>query len=235
MHKALALLLALLSLVLGIRPASAETSLDRFAFLNEPPPALPGLPPSPERETEWVRRSFEVVAEAGLALPWCSQGAFAPCAGLGTGLSASLAGIYRITPYVGLGAEIAAASFRIDGGSGHAGVIGPVFRAYFLEQGSIDPWIQVGFGAAHFRTRHAMADIDVEASGPAFSGAAGVDFWLSPSWKLGPSIGQRFLFPTESRACQAQACGSFTPGQAGGVRRHLNLSLTATFAFGSFF
>jgi len=234
MQKALALSLSLLLLALGIRSASAETSLDRFGFLNAPLPALPSLPPAPERETEWVRRSFEVVAEAGLALPWCSQSSFAPCASLGTGISASLAGFYRISPYVGLGAEIAAASFRLDEGSGHAGIVGPVFRAYFLEEGSIDPWIQVGFGAAHFRTRH-PADLSVEATGPVVSGAAGVDFWLSPSWKLGPAIGQRFLFPTESRGCNFQGCGSFTAGQAGGIRRHLNLGLTATFAFGSFF
>lgn len=233
MRQVLALVLASLVLVLGIRSASAD-SLERFAFLSAPPPALPGLPPAPERApTEWARRTWEIVADAGLALPWCSRGAFVACAGMGTGISASLAGLYRITPYVGLGAEIAGASFRLDEGSGRAGIVGPVFRAYFLEEGSVDPWIQVGFGAAHFRTSHATGD-GVDASGPAVSGSAGVDVWLSPSWKLGPALGQRFLFPTETRACEVGRCASMTASQAGGVRRHLNVGLVATFALGSF-
>src|SRR5690606_596665 len=130
--RALRLVLALLVLVAGARTAAADSPLDRFAFLNTPPPALPSLPPAPERApTEWARRSWEIVARAGLALPWCSQGAFAPCSGFGVEGTASLAGLYRITPYVGLGAEIGGAGFRLDEGSGRAGIVGAIFRAYY--------------------------------------------------------------------------------------------------------
>lgn len=250
MRVALSLFAAALVLLLASRaladaaPAKATFS-QRFAFLDAPPPAVPELPPAPEREaSEWARKSWEIVPNAGFTLPSCRTAPYGggACGGVGSGLTAGVGGVYRMTPYLALGAAVELANFRYDasavgasGGTSRAATVGPIFRAYFLESGSIDPWIQVGFGAAFLGMSYETAGAawSASASGASVSGAAGVDFWLTPHLKVGPAVGQELVFPTEVRVCQGDGCADYTVSEAGGVTRWLRVGLVATVAFGS--
>lgn len=223
---------------------AASPSAPAASFLDALPPAPPPLPPAPDRETaERARRNWEVVPTVGWTMPSCrpASSGGSVCQGTGAGMNAGIGGVYRITPYVGLGAEVSAAEFRFDAvaagassGASRAGSIGPIFRGYFLERGGVDPWVQVGFGIGLVQSRFdgLAADVDARATGASVSGGAGVDFWISDSVKLGPALSQHLVFPSEVRVCQKGDCASYTVREAGGVTRWLRLGVVATFAFG---
>lgn len=224
--------------------ASALSPSPKLAFLDALPPAPPSLPPAPDREpAEHARRNWEVVPTIGWTVPSCRSAAHvaAACGGTGSGLNAGVGGVYRITPYVGFGAEVVVAEFGFDAtavgassGASRAGSVGPIFRGYFLERGRIDPWVQVGFGIGLVQASFQGSgdEIDSRATGAAVSGGAGVDVWITPSVKLGPALNQHLVFPSEVRVCQRGACASYTVSEAGGVTRWLRVGLVASFAFG---
>lgn len=248
MRVALALfaaaLVMLFARIVSAESQAGELSQKRFAFLDALPPAPPSLPNAPEREaSEWARRSWEILPHAGWTTPSCRTAPYggSACSGVGAGVNVGIGGVYRITPYIGLGAEMTLASFGYDAtalgaskGNSRAGLFGPIVRGYFLERGSIDPWVQVGFGMGFVGTSYSgsFGDWKARASGVGLSGAAGVDFWVTRYLKVGPSLSQQFVFPSEVRVCQGDECASYTVSEAGGVTRWLGLGLNVTVAFG---
>lgn len=239
-----ALIVASFARIALTEPAGEKSaSLDGFGFLDEIPPAPREMPPAPDREApEYARKSWEIIPNVGWTLPSCKAVDVGgnTCIGVGSGISFGISGVYRITPHAALGAEVEIAEFGYDSpaagvsGASRAGHFGPIFRTYFLERGFVDPWVQVGFGMGAASTSYAntRGDLSVTASGAAVSAAAGVDFWVTPFLKVGPSVGQQVVFPTEVRVCWNDECSSYTAREAGGMRRWLRLGLVATVAFG---
>lgn len=248
MRTTLALLVALVLMSLArigwAESASVAPPSAPLSFIDALPPAPPPLPPAPEREpSEFARKSWELLPHVGLTTPSCQAAPYggSACADVGSGLMIGAGGVYRITPYVALGAELAVAEFRYDAaaagasrGASRAGQFGPIFRGYFLENGRVDPWVQVGFGMGFVGMNHISggAEWNARATGAAASGAAGVDFWLTPYLKLGPSIGQQFVFPSEVRVCENGGCASYAVGEAGGITRWMRLGVNVTVALG---
>lgn len=239
-----AFLVLLFARIAWAEPLRPSLSLQRFAFLDAPPPAPPSLPPAPDREaSEQPRKSWEILPHVGWTAPSCRTAPYggSACSDIGAGVNVGIGGVYRITPYVGLGGELMLARFAYDAmalgasaGTSQAGLFGPIVRGYFLERGSVDPWVQVGFGMGFVGTSYSGAahEWNAKASGAALSGAAGVDFWLTRYLKIGPSIGQQLVFPSEVRVCEGASCSSYSVSEAGGVTRWLRLGLNLTVALG---
>lgn len=219
-------------------------AVERFAFLDAPPPAPPPLPPAPEREgSEWARKSWEIAPHVGWAAPACrsADGGASACDGIGAGTSFGAAALFRITPYIALGADLDAIDFAFDpsasgatAGKSRAMFFGPQFRGYFAERGSVDPWVSVGFGGGTITTSYELDGVSYGATetGAATSVGAGVDFWVSPWLKLGPAFEERVVFPTEIETCRGDACRSRTVSEAGGVTRTTRIAVNVTLAFG---
>ena len=151
---------------------------------------------------EYARRPFELVPAFAVALAHCSEALRVSerCASLGTGLGAGLSGLYRVTPYFAFGLTFAAYQFRIEprpdsglSGAGSsslfAGVLG---RVYFVPEGPVDPYLELGLGGGSFRTSarelpHSTA-YEETASAPAARIGAGIDFSLGRAVRLGPAL-----------------------------------------------
>jgi hypothetical protein len=226
--------------------AEGPVSVERFSFLDAPPPAPPPMPPAPEREaSEWARKSWEVSPHLGWTSAACrsADAGTGACDGMGTGTAIGAGALYRITPYVALGAELEAIDFAFDpsastpgasAGSSRGYFFGPVFRGYFAERGSVDPWIEIGFGGGTIATSYELGGARHSATeqGAATSVGAGIDFWVSPWLKLGPALSERVVLPTEVKTCRDGACSSRTVSDAGGVTRTTRLGVEVTIAFG---
>src|SRR2546423_10130726 len=97
--------------------AGLDGGARRFAFLDAPPPAPVLRAPAPEREgDEYARKSWEAFPEVGFGAPFCrgtSLGA-GHCGDTGNGPVLGGGALYRLSPYVGLGAVASFASFQVD-------------------------------------------------------------------------------------------------------------------------
>lgn len=239
------LVVSIVGFVRGEAHAEGAVALERYSFLEAPPPALLPLPPAPARaESEWARKNWEFVPSIGFAVPACraSGGAPSVCDDVGGGMSIGAAALYRVTPYVALGAEISAIELASDpstssdavaSSQSHALFFGPIFRGYFIEHGSVDPWVALGFGGGNVVARHwaGMASYAVTETTTTTSVGAGVDFWVSPWLKLGPAFEERFVFSTNGEVCSGPGCPSTSSG-GGGVTRTTRLAMDVTLAFG---
>jgi hypothetical protein len=211
----------------------------RLAFLDAPPPAPPAFPPSPGREPdEYPRRNWELVPAAGAGTPFCRGGGFgaSSCAQSGAGAAFALSALYRLSPYVALGTSLGLASFRLDGSGtasaySRANWLGLLVRGYFAERGSIDPYVEAGFGRGAVESGD--AGVRMTGAGPSAMAGAGVDFWVLPYLRLGPALSYRWTWLSGVEMCQATACAAASLAERGVVGSYASLSLVATLALGS--
>jgi hypothetical protein len=218
----------------------------RFAFLDTPPPAplAPPEGPAPEAE-EFARRPWEIAPAIGASSPFCHGETLGigRCGDTSSGSGAGLAFTFRITPYVGLGVAARASRFRFEpslGGGEQAAAasasqwIGAFVRGYFLDRGRLDPYVEVGFGRGAVSTTYGTqaGELEIGGAGPATMIGAGLDMWVLPALKLGPSLAYRWAFLSELRVCQAGACGTYAVADGGAPASDVEVSLVGTFAFG---
>ncbi len=156
--------LCVASLALGTHAGAAEVS--EYA----PPPPIPlDAAPAPElAPLEYSRRPFELAPEFALALPSGSDGSRSVRLGTGFGLAA----LWRPTPFVALGGS--ATRFSVAEHA-HAGFYGVLGRVYVSDHGVVDPYLELGLGAAGARTGAARA-------------GGGVEFFLGRHVRVGPAI-----------------------------------------------
>jgi hypothetical protein len=232
----------------GTTPVSSAVSVDRpigiprFAFLDSPPPRRPELPPEPTRESDEVpRRAWEVFPSGGLATPFCRGTAFGlgRCGDSSSGATLGLGALYRITPYVAFGLD---ASFMRFASGAHAAAahettaswIGLRVRGYFLDHGTIDPYVETGFGQATSTSTYRDGGVDVrtETAAPSAMAGAGVDFWLAPYLRMGPALDYRFAWISRVNGCASAICTSYGVDERGAVGSYAALSLRVTVGLG---
>jgi hypothetical protein len=222
-------------------PAPLDASARRFAYLDAPPPAPAPRAPGPAREgDEYARKSWEFFPEAGFAMPMCRGDSFGPgrCGDNGNGTVLGGGGLYRVSPYVALGAAASFASFQLDrvapSAYSRASVIGLVIRGYFSERGAIDPYVETGVGRGTATSGYTDAGLDIrsESVGPSAMAAAGIDFWVLPYLKLGPAFSYRWTWLTEVRTCAGSTCETARVADWGAIGSYATLSFTATIALG---
>ena len=168
-----------------------------------PAPGAPplGRPPPPTTAgSRYFRRPVELIPQLSFAVPACQPGDVSNdrCSGVTWGLGAGFGALWRVAPHFAWGGSFDLAFFGNDppnGGSRTAGAasawIGLLGRVYFFDEGSVDPWVQVGFGGAALGT--AFEDASSEpwretGAGPALQVGGGLDFFLGPRLRLGPSL-----------------------------------------------
>jgi hypothetical protein len=157
------------------------------------------------------------------------------CGDAGSGAALGGGALYRLTPYVALGAAASFASFQPGGAAySRANFIGFVVRGYFSDRGVVDPYVETGFGRGAFATGYAAGEADVrsEGAGPSTMAAAGIDFWVTPYLKLGPALSYRWTWLTDLRTCAGSACQTASVSDLGAVGSYVTLGFHATFALG---
>lgn len=181
---------------------------------------LPAPPPSVGAPA-FSRRTVELIPSLGLALPSCRAGSQTDdrCDGVTTGGIAGFTGLWRVTPYFAWGGGFELSAFRYDppedlelSDAGAAAVwLGLVGRAYFIEEGSLDPYLQLGIGVGALGTTATdVAGVTWEetGAGPAAQIGGGLDFYLSRSIKLGPALSYTRVLVDKIRRCRASGDGN---------------------------
>jgi hypothetical protein len=237
---ALALPLGLVSL--AVAPAARADDAPNFAFLDAPPPAPAPRAPAPAREgDEFARKSWEAFPVVGFAAPFCrgpSLGA-GHCGDNGHGPVFGGGALYRVSPYVALGATVSFASFQLDAAPNvaaysRASFMGLVVRGYFADRGSVDPYVETGIGRGTATTGASDGTVTVESqsAGPSATVGAGIDFWVLPFLKLGPAMSYRWTWLTDVRTCAGASCETTKVSDRGAVGSFASVSLVATLALG---
>jgi hypothetical protein len=190
----------------------------------------------------------ELIPSAGVALPNCRAGtdSDARCDGVTTGGIVGFTGLWRVTPYFawGGGFEIAAFAYDppkalglTDAGAG-AVWLGLVGRAYFMEEGSLDPYLQLGIGVGALGTSakdSAGTTWEETGAGPAGSVGGGLDFYLGRSVKLGPALSYTRVFVDKIRRCRASGdgnCVDVSKDEQGHLHSYFALSARLSFLLG---
>jgi hypothetical protein len=184
----------------------------------------------------------ELVPELGLALPTCAAGTDSDdrCEGVAGGGAVGFSAFWRVSPHFAWGGGFAIAAFRyeapewaeLEDTQAGAAWIGLLGRFYLLDEGSFDPYLQLGLGGAALGTTGTVtagpnADQTYEetGAGPALQLGGGIDFILSSRLKLGPSLSYTRVFVDKIRRCRAGSggeCEDVSKDDAG----HLNAFLT---------
>jgi len=244
-HANLALALALSTVAFAER-ANAEGFVGggsgRFAFLEAPPPAPAPASPAPAREgDEYARKSWEAFPTFGVGAPFCRGDSLGPgrCGDSGAGTVIGGGALYRVSPYVALGADVSFVTFALGAESmpaaySRASFLGLVIRGYFAERGAVDPYVEtgVGRGAAVMGYSDGGTDVRSESSGPSALAGAGIDFWVAPYLKLGPSLSYRWTWLTDVRTCVGTWCETARVADRGAVGSYASLSFAVTLALG---
>lgn len=171
-----------------------------------PPPLLPHPP--------HLRRVAELIPQIGFAVPTCSSGdpETDRCVGLKSGVGVGLAGLWRVVPRfaVGLGIDVAALRndppkrLGLSDESALAMSIALVSRLYFLDEGSLDPYVDLSLGAGVLGASAREADgfrYDETGAGFLTGLGAGLDFFVGSQLRLGPFLSYSHTFVRYVRRC----------------------------------
>jgi hypothetical protein len=226
-------LLALLLLVLyGVSAWPGRAHAGPGSWPAAPPPLRQEAPPALPRPPLDERRPVEV-GVFGLGLhPLCAGGGTAACAP-GTAWGAGVAGLHRTSPYFAFGPRAALARTT-------PGDAGPprtelelelALRVYLLEEGTLDPYLELGLGYALARTgRSGASSGSVErAYGPSGTTSVGLDAVLWQGLRVGLLLGYREVLLLGSIPCLGGVCA---PGLSDRLRSSLVLGAGLTLGFG---
>lgn len=227
------LLPAALGLGLGAEPYSAWQGR-RFA---EPAPWLAEKAPAPLTEPpERPRRLFELSPELALALPECVRHGGLGCAELAFGNELALVALVRQIPAFAFGAEVRRFAFDHPTSAGasttRAGALfaGLAARVYFLERGSLDPFLGLALGAGSLDVEAANDLRETATLVPALRSSAGCDVTLSSWLRIGGFLAYTRYFPSSVSHCEGQACVAIPASQTalavGGTSLGLRLTLS---------
>jgi hypothetical protein len=79
--------------------------------------------------------------------------------------------------------------------------MGLTIRGYFSDRGAVDPYVETGIGRGTATSSASDGAVEVrsDAAGPAATLGAGIDFWVLPFLKIGPSFTYRWTWLTDVR------------------------------------
>lgn len=163
-----------------------------------PPPGPLGAPEPPpsERPPEATRKPVELASEIGVSLPLCAESAAEACSALGAAFDAALVALYRPSPYFAAGGALSfwTASGRLGEKVMEERVValGARIRVYLIEQGELDPYLELGFGFADVRggvRRRAQTEL-----GSFAEVGGGADVLLGQSLRLGAGVSVSDVF-----------------------------------------
>jgi hypothetical protein len=190
------------------------------AFPAPRPIARRSAPGPLSPEPELARSVVELVAGAGPVFGWCFGGSTMsfPCRALEPGLGASVSGLWRVSPFFGWGGRASASLFsyepplELDAERTHAlvGAVEIMARVYSSEQGVIDPYAELGLGAAVLRaslSARTGADTVHSAYAPSTHVGGGLDFVLGRNAKVGLAAAFNQVFVPALRRCPAHGDG----------------------------
>jgi hypothetical protein len=214
-----------------------------------PPPPGPALPPPPlpaPPPPEYARRPIELIPELGLSLPVCASGSVSDqnCDGVRTGGGVGIQVLWRFIPYFAWGGGFEIEGFRyqppsslgLSGTSSAAVFLGLLGRAYFLDEGALDPYLQMGLGGGALGTSFKLdgASYQETGAGPAVQIGGGLDFFLSRRVKLGPSITWTRVFVDKLRRCgpNSSDCVDVQTDQQGELNSFVTLYARLTILLG---
>jgi len=137
------------------------------------------------------------------------------CAGVKTGLGIGFSAFWSVNPYFTWGGGIDFDGYRYEPPArlnltkpSAAGIfLGFLGRAYFLDHGAIDPYVEVGLGGGVMGTSHDENGerYNETGAGPALRAGGGIDFFLGSRVRLGPSLSYTRVFIDKIRRCPASA------------------------------
>lgn len=208
----------------------------------------PPAPPPAVGEAVYARRTVELVPALSLALPNCRAGSATNdrCDGVTTGGGLGFVGLWRVTPYFAWGGGFEFHGFQYDPpedlqlseASAGAVWIGFIGRVYFADEGSIDPYVQLGLGVGALgTTTRDAAGVRWEetGAGPAAQLSGGLDFFLSRSLKLGPALSYTRVFVDKIRRCRASGdgdCVDVSKDENGHLNSYLAVSVRLSILLG---
>ena len=199
---------------------SARPSADTDAVpWQYPPPGAPppGVPPPLEiKEAEYARRSVELIPQLALVTPFCRTGNTSSdtCAGVTSGGAAGLVALWRVAPHFAWGGTLDVTVFqyqppdRLSRSRAGAGSVylGLAARGYFLEEGPLDPYVQLSVGGAAAGTAFDEQDgtrYEETGAGPGFQLGFGADFYLGNHLRLGPGLSFTQFTVDKIRRCRS--------------------------------
>lgn len=201
-----------------------------------PPPGGAPPPPLPEGPSSaYARRPVELIPELGIAFPHCAAGTVSSdrCDGVKGGIALGFSALWRVSPWFAWGGGLQIAGFgyqppdrlHLHDTSAGAVSLDVIGRVYFLDEGSIDPYVQLRLGGGALLTTYSDTANDQfqdTGAGPSVAVGGGFDFFLSRRLRLGPSIDYTGVFVDKIRHCQGSTCADLSKDDAG----HLNAYIT---------
>lgn len=185
----------------------------------------------------------------GIAFPNCREGSQSDdrCTGVKAGGSIGFGALWRVTPHFAWGGSFSLAGFdyqppeslRREKGRSGAVWLGLLGRVYFAEEGSLDPYVQLGIGGGALGTTFddtaGDARYEETGAGPAVQVGGGLDFFLTRALKLGPALTYTHVFVDKIRRCEADGtgdCVDVEKGEAGHLAGVLVLGANLTIMLG---
>lgn len=202
-------------------PAAPAYSAWQGQRVPPPPPLFDAGPPPLPRAPVRARHPVEVVPEATLGLSLCESGDGSErCEALGPEFGGGLTALYRASPYFafGGGVEYTRSTGKLAGAGDvtatHVG-LGLSSRVYLMEEGAVDPYLELSLGWSSWRTALTTYDgarLEDGAFGPSARAGGGIDFVPFESVKVGFAVGWRELVLGSGERCESGRC------RAGGLQ-----------------
>jgi hypothetical protein len=156
-----------------------------------PAPLGPAEPLPLERPVELGRKPAEAAGEVGVSLPLCADDAPELCSALGAAFGGAVVASYRPSPYFAAGGVLSwsMASGHLAGVAVNARklALGARLRVYLIEQGELDPYLELGFGFAEVRTEAGGRWVAARV-GPFGEVGGGADVLLGRNLRIGAGV-----------------------------------------------
>jgi hypothetical protein len=180
-------------------------------------------------------------------LPQCSAGEQSSdrCEGVFFGIGLEFSALWRMSPHFAWGGALGLAGFgytppgRLELRDASAGgaFISLLARVYFVDEGAFDPYLEAGVGGGFMGTAgREVDDVSYENTGAglALRVGGGLDFHLSRSLRLGPSLVWTRLFVDKIRRCETGGgdCLDLPKEDHGHLAGHVALGAKLTIMIG---
>jgi hypothetical protein len=154
--------------------------------------------------------------------------------------------LWRVSPHFAWGGALDLVGFRyqpppslgLHEAAAAAVFFGLLGRGYLLEEGSVEPYVELGLGggtlARAFRETDETRYTETGA-GPALRLGGGVDFYLGTRLRLGPALGWTHVFVDKINRCSASRddqCNNLPTSDQGTMSGYVVLVARLTFLFG---